>query len=188
VVPEPERAPEKPPIAAIVGTALFTLVVPGTVIVLVPYLLTGWSLRAPFPGGPPTRALGVLLLVAAAPLFTDFVVRFVGEGHGTPAPIAPTRHLVIGGPFRRVRNPGYVAVLGLVVGQALLFASGALLAYAALLALGFHVFVVLYEEPTLRRTYGAAYDAYCRRVPRWIPRLHAPRAAPPPPGGGRSGS
>jgi len=75
-----------------------------------------------------------------------------------------------------VRNPGYVAVLGLILGQGLLFGSNALLLYAALLAIAFHVFVLLYEEPTLRRTYGTAYDDYCRAVPRWIPRLRAASA------------
>lgn len=78
---------------------------------------------------------------------------------------------MVGGPFRYVRNPGYVAVVAMVLGQGVLFASGPVLAYAALLALGFHLFVVRYEEPTLRRQFGAEYDDYCRRVPRWWPRL-----------------
>ena len=163
------------PHSAVVGTIAFTICVPGTVVVLVPYLLTHWVSQPPLLGWAATRWAGAVLLVVAAPVFFDFVTRFVREGHGTPAPIAPTRHLVVGGPFRRVRNPGYVAVLLLVAGQALLFASTAVLAYAALLALGFHVFVLLYEEPTLRRTYGPEYDDYCRQVPRWIPRLRAHR-------------
>lgn len=154
------------------GTLLFTLCVPGTVIVLVPWLLTRWSLAPAFLGTAATRVLGVVVIALATPAFVGFLLRFVREGHGTPAPIAPTRHLVTGGLFRRVRNPGYIAVLSLIAGQALLLGSRALLLYAALLALAFHVFVVLYEEPTLRRTYGAEYDAYCRHVPRWIPRLH----------------
>jgi protein-S-isoprenylcysteine O-methyltransferase Ste14 len=97
------------------------------------------------------------------------------RGRGTPAPIAPTEHLVVGGPFRWVRNPGYVAVVSLVVGQALVFGSGAVLAYAAVLAVGFHLFVVLYEEPTLRRQFGEEYEAYCREVPRWFPRRQPSR-------------
>jgi protein-S-isoprenylcysteine O-methyltransferase Ste14 len=152
---------------AALGTIVFTLVVPGAVVGIVPYLLSGWRL-APNAW---LRALGVLLILAALPLFASFLLRFVREGLGTPAPIAPTRRLVVGGPFRWVRNPGYVAVVALVVGQGLLFASGSLLVYAALLALGFHLFVVGYEEPTLRRRFGAEYDEYCRRVPRWWPRL-----------------
>jgi protein-S-isoprenylcysteine O-methyltransferase Ste14 len=152
---------------AAIGTVVFTLTVPGTVVVLLPYLLTGWRV-AP---GLFARALGALLVAAALPVFVAFLVRFVREGLGTPAPIAPTERLVVGGPFQRVRNPGYVAVIALVLGQALLFGSGAVALYAGLLALGFHLFVVLYEEPTLRRRFGAEYEAYCRRVPRWWPRL-----------------
>jgi protein-S-isoprenylcysteine O-methyltransferase Ste14 len=147
----------------------------------VPWLFTRWTLGPPFLGATATRALGVLLILLAAPVFVSFNLRFVREGHGTPAPIAPTQHLVVGGPFRRVRNPGYLAVLGLIVGQALVFGSSALLRYAALLAVGFHVFVLLYEEPTLRGTYGTAYDDYCRAVPRWIPRLRATSARRNPP-------
>jgi len=163
---------------ALLGTIAFTLVVPGTAIVLVPYLLTGWNLRPVFLGIEATRSLGGALIVLAAPLFFRFLSGFVREGHGTPAPIAPTEHLVVGGPFRWVRNPGYVAVVSLVVGQALLFGSGAVLAWAAFLALAFHAFVVFYEEPTLRRQFGTEYDAYCREVPRWFPRRRPSRWAP----------
>jgi len=158
------------------GTILFVLLVPGTAIVLGPWLLTGWRFAPPFLGWAPTRWLGVTLLVLALPVFALFCMRFVVEGHGTPAPIAPTEHLVVGGPFRWVRNPGYVSVVALLIGQALLFARPVLLVYAAVAALGFHLFVVLYEEPTLRRQFGADYEVYCRTVPRWIPRLRpAPR-------------
>jgi protein-S-isoprenylcysteine O-methyltransferase Ste14 len=107
------------------------------------------------------------------PVFFDFVLRFVREGRGTPAPVAPTVQLVVGGTFRYVRNPGYVAVVSLLVGQALLFGSGAVLLYALAVAVAFHAFVILYEEPTLRRQFGAEYEAYCRKVPRWLPRLHS---------------
>ena len=168
-----ERA-AKPPLWALLGTIVFVVTVPGSVVVLVPYILSGWRLGPPFLGTELTRWLGVALVVAATPLFFSFVSRFVWEGHGTPAPVAPTRHLVVGGPFRWCRNPGYVAVVTLVAGQALVFARPVILLYAACLWLGFHLFVVFYEEPTLRRTFGAEFDEYCRRVPRWIPR--APRA------------
>ena len=165
----------KAPRRALLGTIAFTLTIPATVIVLVPYLLTGWHLRPPLLGLEATRSLGGALIVLAAPLFFRFLSGFVREGHGTPAPIAPTEHLVVGGPFRWVRNPGYVAVVSLVVGQALLFGSRALLAYAAALAVAFHLFVVLYEEPALRRQFGDEYEAYCRDVPRWFPRRQPSR-------------
>ena len=164
-------AVERPPLWAVLGTIAFVAAVPGTVVVLVPLWLTGWRLAPPFGGTELTRALGAAMVVAGAPLFAKFASRFVVEGHGTPAPIAPTQHLVVGGPYRYTRNPGYVAVTAMIAGQGLFFGSAAVLVYAALVALAFHVFVVLYEEPTLRRTFGAEYEAYCRAVPRWMPRL-----------------
>jgi protein-S-isoprenylcysteine O-methyltransferase Ste14 len=154
------------PLRALVGTVVFVAVVPGTVVVGMPWWLTGWRLA----GGTLARVAGVALVVASTPLFLSFLSRFVVEGRGTPAPIAPTEHLVVGGPYRWTRNPGYIAVFGMLIGQALLFGSAAVLAYAGLIALAFHTFVLFYEEPTLRRTFGAEYDAYCRRVPRWLPR------------------
>lgn len=160
---------------ALLGTIVFTLTIPATAIVLIPYLLTGWNLRPALFGTEATRWLGVALMVLAAPLFFRFLSGFVREGHGTPAPIAPTVHLVVGGPFQWVRNPGYVAVVSLVVGQALLLGSRPVLAYATLLAVAFHLFVVFYEEPTLLRQFGGEYEAYCRAVPRWLPRLRPSR-------------
>jgi protein-S-isoprenylcysteine O-methyltransferase Ste14 len=164
-----QHAGDRPSWRIILGTILFVLVVPGTVVVLAPYWLTGWRPGPAILGTPLTRWLGVLLIVLGLPLFIDFVVRFVREGLGTPAPIAPTRHLVVGGPFGVVRNPGYVAVIALLLGQAFVLARTELFAYAGAVALGFHAFVVLYEEPTLQRTFGAEFDAYSRRVPRWLP-------------------
>lgn len=177
MAPSPSGSRDSAPVGAALGTALFVLVVPGTAVVGVPWLLTRWQLGTPFLGSTATRLIGALMIVAALPLFVSFCLRFVREGRGTPAPIAPTQRLVVGGPFRYVRNPGYVAVVAIVVGQAILFASAEVLVYAALLAIGFHVFVLLYEEPTLRRTYGAEYDAYCRDVPRWLPRPRRARSA-----------
>ncbi|MBI3769742.1 MAG: isoprenylcysteine carboxylmethyltransferase family protein [Deltaproteobacteria bacterium] len=146
-----------------------------TVIVYVPHVLTHWELRPPlFPGA---RVAGIALFLAGLPLFVAFNLRFVREGEGTPAPIAPTRRLVVGGPFRYVRNAGYLAVLALVAAQGFFFGSGLVLAYAAALFVLFHGFVLLYEEPTLRRRFGGEYDAYCRQVPRWIP--HFPRRPRP---------
>ena len=164
---------EDPPWRALVGTIVFVAVFPATVIGWIPWWLTRWQLAPPFLGTHLTRWLGALLFLAATPLFLSFLSRFVWEGRGTPAPIAPTQRLVVGGPFRWVRNPGYVAVVAMLVGEALFFASLDALVYAGLVALAFHVFVLLYEEPTLRHAYGAQYDDYCRRVSRWIPRRPA---------------
>ncbi len=159
-----------PPRWAFFGTILFTIVVPGTVVGVMPFVLTaGWTFGPPL-AGEPSRWLGVALGVLATPLFVSFLSRFVREGHGTPAPIAPPQHLVVRGPFRWVRNPGYIAVVSMIVGQGLLFGSWAVLVYAACMALLFHFVVVVWEEPALRRTFGAEYEEYRRRVPRWLPR------------------
>jgi protein-S-isoprenylcysteine O-methyltransferase Ste14 len=163
----------------LLGTLVFVALVPGTVIGWIPYFLTGWRIGPPLLGIEATRWLGIALMLVGAPLFVGFLARFVVEGRGTPAPVAPTERLVVGGPFRWSRNPGYIGVVSLVLGQALLFGSFATLVYAVILALGFHTFVVLYEEPTLRSRFGAEYEAYCRDVPRWLPRLGRPRARPP---------
>jgi protein-S-isoprenylcysteine O-methyltransferase Ste14 len=88
-----------------------------------------------------------------------------------PRPVAPTQHLVVTGLYRFVRNPMYVAVLGLILGQTLVFQSQTLAAYGAAIWLAFHTFVFFYEEPTLRRSFGATYETYCQRVPRWLPRI-----------------
>ena len=161
---------ERTPWGALLGTVVFVAMVPGTVVLLVPWWLSGGQVAGTRLG----IIVGVAMIVAALPLFVSFCSRFVWEGRGTPAPIAPTQHLVVGGPYRWVRNPGYVAVTTILVGEGLVFGSPSVLLYALLVALAFHVFVLLYEEPTLRSTFGAEYEAYCRRVPRWLPR--PPRA------------
>jgi protein-S-isoprenylcysteine O-methyltransferase Ste14 len=119
----------------------------------------------------PLRWLGLALLALGAVLLAETFIRFARQGRGTPAPIYPTETLVITGSYRFVRNPMYVAILSLILGQALLFANPWVLAYGAVVWLGVHTFVVTYEEPTLQRTFGAQYDAYRAAVRRWIPRL-----------------
>ena len=154
---------------AAAGSALFFAVAPAVVAGLVPYLLTGWV-----PGGDwwlPLRVLGVALIVAGGAVLVQAFARFVVEGLGTPAPAAPTENLVLGGPYRYVRNVMYVAVTAAIVGQALLLGSVALLVYGALAWAGMAAFVRLYEEPTLADRYGAQYEEYRRAVPAWWPRL-----------------
>jgi protein-S-isoprenylcysteine O-methyltransferase Ste14 len=168
------------PAAAIVGTIVFTICVPGTVVVLVPYLLCRWRINPQLFGLSIVSWLGVALFLAALPIFATFLIRFVTEGLGTPAPIAPTERLVTGGPFQRVRNPGYIAVLAMIVGQGLFFGDAGVLVYALVVAVAFHLFVILYEEPTLRARYGAEYERYCRQVPRWVPRMRTAKIRQPP--------
>ena len=115
--------------------------------------------------------VGVALIVLGGIGILAFLVQFVREGHGTPAPFMPPRRLVVRGPFRYVRNPAYVCAVSLVAGQSLYLGKLGVLFYAGFLALAFHFFVVFFEEPTLRAKFGADYEEYCRRVPRWIPRI-----------------
>jgi protein-S-isoprenylcysteine O-methyltransferase Ste14 len=155
-------------IHAAVGSAAFLVVAPGVVAGLVPWLLTGWRST-----GPPlvVAVLGALLVGAGAAVVVLAFARFVLEGRGTPAPIAPTDTLVVGGLYRYVRNPMYVAVGTTIVGQALLLGRPALLVYAAAFWAVVAAFVHGYEEPTLSARYGEQYAAYRRAVPAWVPRL-----------------
>ena len=148
---------------------------------LVPWWISDWEFGSPFALYWPLRIAGALILAVALAFLLQSFVRFVMEGLGTPAPVAPTEHLVIGGPYRYVRNPMYVAVVAAIAGQALLFGQGALGWYGLAIALIQAAFVRFYEEPGLRRRYGAEYDDYRAAVPAWIPRLrpwegtHAPQ-------------
>jgi protein-S-isoprenylcysteine O-methyltransferase Ste14 len=154
--------------ALLLKDLLFTILVPGTVAVAVPLLLSGERTAA----GGARALLAAALLAIGASLYVWCVWHFARLGRGTPAPIDPPRRLVVSGPYRVVRNPMYVAVLATILGQAVLFASRALLLYGAAVAGCFALFVLLYEEPHLRRTFGAEYDAYAARVGRWLPRWH----------------
>ncbi len=117
------------------------------------------------------RYFGIVLIVAGLVVLLDSFRRFALQGRGTPAPVLPTERLVVTGLYRYVRNPMYVAVLSIVAGQGLLLGNARVLAYAAIIWLAFHIFVVAYEEPTLRRSFGAEYEAFRAGVPRWLPRL-----------------
>src|ERR1700737_637345 len=156
---------------ALAKTLLFTVLVPGTVTIYVPRrILLSRSGNDVLPIGP-LRYLGAALLAAGAAVYLWCAWDFATAGRGTPAPIDPPRRLVVRGLYRNVRNPMYLGILLLLGGEALLFRSRALLAYAALVFLFFFVFVVAYEEPALRRKFGQDYERYCDRVPRWIPQF-----------------
>jgi len=158
---------------ASLGSALFFVVAPGTVAGFVPWWITHWQL-APLPHGlAALRWLGIaLILVGLGPLVASFA-RFAWHGLGTPAPIAAPTRLVVSGFYARVRNPMYVAVLVILLGEAMLFADLRLFLWAAAFWLLTHLFVLLYEERALSRRFGGDYDDYCANVPRWIPRLVA---------------
>jgi protein-S-isoprenylcysteine O-methyltransferase Ste14 len=143
---------------------------PGVVAGLVPWWLTGWRMEEPLSYLLPLRVLGGGLLVLGLGVLLHAFVRFVVEGLGTPAPVAPTEQLVVGGLYRYVRNPMYLAVAATIVGQALLLGQLILLPYAAAFLVVVAAFVHWYEEPTLRRQFGEEYEAYRRAVPGWWPR------------------
>lgn len=147
---------------------LFTLVAPATVVLWVPLWLLSWSYPRP---ALLLQWLGLLPIALGAAVYLWCVWNFAARGQGTPAPIDPPKTLVVQGLYRWVRNPMYVGIGLVLMGETLLFGSGSLLLYTLLVLLACHLFVILYEEPTLRQRFGQAYEDYCRAVPRWIPRF-----------------
>jgi protein-S-isoprenylcysteine O-methyltransferase Ste14 len=166
----------KPNAAA--GSIVFFLVAPGTVAGVIPWLLTGWNSR---PGlALPVRLLGLVMVLGGAGFVVAAFVRFVVEGLGTPAPVAPPTRLVVGGIYRYIRNPMYVALITCIAGQAVLLNQPVLLLAAAITGALMVGFTLVYEEPTLSRQFGADYEAYRANVPGWWPRLrpwHPPEAS-----------
>ena len=149
------------------GSAVFFVVAPAMVAGVVPWSITRYTglVETPF------AVLGLVVVALGLAALVACFVQFVREGRGTPAPIAPTEKLVVGGLYRWVRNPMYLAVGAMILGQAVAFASIGVLVWFGLFAVAVVSFVAAYEQPTLRSTYGPSYDAYCRAVPAWWPRL-----------------
>ena len=143
---------------------LFTILVPGTVAFYVPLFVYAHEPVELSAGTVPA----VLLLLAGACVYFWCLWDFAIFGRGTPAPIDPPKHLVVRGLYRYSRNPIYLGVLSMVFGWALLFESEQLALYGVALAVGFHLFVVLYEEPHLKRVFGQSYEQYCAQVGRWL--------------------
>jgi len=153
---------------AAVGAALFFLLAPGLLAGVGPWWISRW--RPGSYAGTIPRWLGALLLAAGLMGLVDTFVRFV-RARGTPSPSHPTERLVVSGPYRYTRNPMYLSVAATIAGQALLLGRADLLAYAAVVAVAFHLRVVTYEEPSLRRRFGPEFERYCAAVPRWGIRL-----------------
>src|SRR3954471_2442738 len=162
---------------AVLGSALFFVIAPLVLAGFVPWWVTQSEFRPAFFGVDLTRILGGILIIVGVPGLVDSFARFALEGLGTPAPIAPTQNLVVTGLYRYVRNPIYVALVAVILGQAVLFGDQRLLGYGVLVWLAFHAFVVGYEEPELVRSFGTEYEDFRANVPRWIPRLTPWRAA-----------
>lgn len=150
---------------------LFTVLVPGTVAVYLPHLIGSRDPAAPGMTWSTMRVLSLIPLASGAAVYFWCVWDFATFGRGTPAPIDAPRRLVVRGLYHCVRNPMYLGVLVVILGWVIYFASAGLLFYAVAIAVLFHVFVVAYEEPTLRGAFGRDYESYCLRVNRWVPRL-----------------
>ena len=158
-------------LTAALGSALFFAAAPGVVAGVVPWWLTRWQVRGPLAHWAPVRVAGLIMLILGAIVLVQAFARFVAEGRGTPAPVAPTERLVTGGLYRHVRNPMYVAVVAVITGQALALGQPVLLGYAAAVWITVASFVRWYEEPALARQFGAQYEAYRRSVRAWWPRI-----------------
>ncbi len=163
---------------AATATIVFFILAPGIVAGLVPWLITDWALPtvSPYFAGFQI-GLGAVIIAGSLFLLIDSFTRLVTEGNGTPMPWMPTTRMVVRGAYRYFRNPMYVGVIGVILAQAILFGSVTLLLYGTGVWLVFHLFVVLAEEPGLRRSYGDAYGAYSAGVPRWLPRIPPPSGA-----------
>lgn len=155
----------------LLGSLVFFVVAPGTIVGAIPYVLTQWRAQPAFFGLVWLRVPGAIMLAGGVAVLVDSFLRFALEGRGTPAPIVPPNQLVVSGLYLYVRNPMYVALLAIVLGQALVLGSTTLAWYAAILWAHFHLFVRLYEEPALRKRFGRSYEVYAANVRRWLPRL-----------------
>jgi len=158
-------------VAPVIGSLLWLVIAPGSVAVLLPWLLSEWEVRPSFLGLDASRWLGWLLILLGVSGLIEAFTRFAFYGRGTPAPYMLTERLVITGSYRYVRNPMYIAILSIVLGQALILGQSVLLAYVLAVWVGFQVFVLFYEEPSLSRRYGHQYENYCSAVKRWWPRV-----------------
>ncbi len=156
-------------VRAALYTTIFFVLAPGGNAVLAPWLITRWD--RPVGGLGPADVAGVALIVAGGVVVVVCFVRFVTEGRGTPAPLAPTQTLVVGGLYRFVRNPMYVGVAWVIAGQALLFRSWGVVGWLAVFLLAVVGFVKGYEEPRLVEQFGESYERYRKAVPGWWPRL-----------------
>ena len=173
-MPENERKDSALPVILLKLVA-FTCLAPGTVTVWLPLFILFPEIRHQPIEWNASTAGAIALVAAGAGGYVWCALDFAISGRGTPAPIDMPKYLVARGLYRYVRNPMYISVLTVLLGESALFRSARLLEYAGAVTIGFHVFVLVQEEPTLRRKMGKAYEEYCARVPRWIPRMSARR-------------
>ncbi|MBI4751843.1 MAG: isoprenylcysteine carboxylmethyltransferase family protein [Acidobacteria bacterium] len=149
----------------------FTVLFPGTVTVFIPYWLVSSDPGMERSYSGVLHSFGLPLMIVGGTGLLGCIWQFFAEGRGTLAPVDPPKHLVVRGLYRSVRNPMYVCVLLVLCGEAIFFQSQAILIEAGVFFLCTHLFVTLYEEPALRKQFGASYEDYVQKVGRWIPRL-----------------
>jgi protein-S-isoprenylcysteine O-methyltransferase Ste14 len=159
-------------------TLLFTVLVPGTVLVLIPYTILNGETPANRLGLGPFRYLGLAGIALGVLLYLACARQFAVAGRGTPAPYDPPKRLVVHGPYRIVRNPMYTAVLAAGFGTGIWFESPGVLSFFAIMMLVFAAVVLVYEEPSLRAKFSDEYDRYCTEVPRFLPRFAGTRRRP----------
>lgn len=152
-----------------IRNSFFTIIQPGIVAGLVPYLLLRlqddelWPLHLSL-----VNYIGLFLLTTGLIMLLTCIIRFATEGKGTLSPIDPTRFLVIKGLYQYSRNPMYIGVILILMGEAIFFLSIILSIYTVIIFTAFHLFILLHEEPRLRKVFGESYNKYCKEVKRWI--------------------
>jgi protein-S-isoprenylcysteine O-methyltransferase Ste14 len=154
-------------------SVFFTFLLPGTVTVLIPYRLISSRGAGPYSNHQLLRYLGCPLMVIGAAGLLWCIWEFFSEGRGTLAPVDPPKRLVVRGLYRYVRNPMYVSVVTILLGEAIFFISMPVLIEAGVFFVLANLFVVGYEEPVLRRQFGDSYERYSQTVGRWIPRYRS---------------
>ncbi len=151
----------------------FTFLLPGTVTVLIPYWIISSGDEGIFLDRNALRYFGIPLIMIGAAGLLWCIWQFFSEGRGTLAPVDPPKHLVVRGLYKYVRNPMYVSVVTILIGEAILFMSKAIIIEAGIFMVLVYLFVVFYEEPALRQRFGESYERYSQTVGRWIPRSRA---------------
>lgn len=148
---------------------LFTILQPGVVTGLIPYLLLRNSGKTFFPEQWTIwHFVGAFIMIVGFSILIRCILRFATEGKGTISPIDPTKKLVAKGLYRYSRNPMYVGAMTLLIGEAIFWQSLMLALYAGTVFIAFNLFIILHEEPRLRRDFGAEYEEYFRNVRRWL--------------------
>lgn len=155
----------------LVKTIIHTILLPGSALVWIPLYILSSREELQAPAWDALALAGLVMGAHGLVVFVWCTLDFLRRGRGTPNPLDPPRLLVARGPYRYVRNPMYVAVVFMLLGEAAVFRSVALAVYSALVLACFHLFVVFYEEPSLSKRFGASYETYMREVPRWLPRF-----------------